>query len=215
MKGDNNSLMYTRGVETGLSRRRRGGKKRRFRSWNEEEETGVYTKYNQRRKCFNLLHSPFRSAAQHSTPFLYFFCFFRCVFGSGARRERNTDIFRPTGFVIPDKLECPGKIGRSRIKEGGKKKKYKANHCNSSHYDDCFLLFFLLGIFPCIAFRHCFPASSRDLCFIPPRLLRIFHIGLLNTNSNQFRLVNFLDMMDAAEMDKNPSKNRERKEKIK
>jgi hypothetical protein len=41
------------------------------------------------------------------------------------------------------------------------------------------------------------------VCFIPLRLLRIFQIGLPNTNSNQFRLVNFLDMTDAAEMDKN------------
>lgn len=124
--------MYIRiqGEETGLSRKKRFSELDRRR----EERLGrVYTKYNKRRKCFNLLHRPFRSAAQHWT-------LFPVAFGSGARRERNTDIFRPTGFVIPDKLGCPGKIGRSRIRKNTKKK-YKANHCNSSHYDDCFLLF--------------------------------------------------------------------------
>ena len=155
-------------------------------------------------------YRPFRSARPNHFYFyfyLIFFFFFVARSVQGARRERNTDIFRPTGFVIPDKLGCPGKIGRSWIrkynnknKKKNKKKKKEKNKINikpiiaTAQQQPCPLQWLFFFVFLCCFLfvvesftLDCISSlfsrtSPEDLCVFGFyfRLLRIFHIGLPN-----------------------------------
>lgn len=184
-------------------------------------------------------YRPFRSARPNHFYFyfyLIFFFFFVARSVQGARRERNTDIFRPTGFVIPDKLGCPGKIGRSWIrkynnknKKKNKKKKKEKNKINIKPiiataqqqpcplqwlfffvFLCCFLLFFVCcRVFhPGLHFVIVFPDKSRG--FVCLAFISDYYVSFISDcridkqqSVSTIRL-NFLDMMDTAEMEQKP-----------